>query len=182
MKKRTKNKSSERKDVFLPGGSDLEMYQIKKRLSQNKKSFIDKNLPWGAKVEDYKREIVNILEDGNIPVAIELRDADKAPGVVDIDHHGDKTGRPASLVQIMERIGMPLSFMDELVAANDFAYIPGLERKLEEFRPKLEKRYGEVKFGKFKQKMVDLIRRMDREKQGVTTEQELFAKEVLLKK
>ena len=168
-----------KKDVFLIGGRDLEMYQIKKRLSRKGEEFIDKELVWGAKIEDYSDVIDEILEQDKTPVAIELAGADKKEGVVDIDHHGDKSGNPASISQVMERIDKPMSFVDQLVAANDSAYIPGMEKLLEENREKFEERYGKEKFEKFKIKMIDLIRAKDRQMQGVTQEDEAAAEEAL---
>ena len=38
---------AEKKDVYLIGGSDLEMYQIKKRLVRSGREYIDKGLKWG---------------------------------------------------------------------------------------------------------------------------------------
>jgi|CXWL01.1.fsa_nt_gi hypothetical protein len=168
-----------KKDIFLIGGKDLEMYQIKKRLSRKGEEFIDKELVWGAKIEDYADVINEILEQGKTPVAVELAGADKKEGVVDIDHHGDKSGNPASISQVMERIDKPMSFVDHLIAANDSAYIPGMQKLLEENRGRFEQRYGKDKFEKFKTKMIDLIRAKDRQMQGVTQEDEAVAEEAL---
>lgn len=169
----------QKKDVYLVGGKDLEMYQIKKRLSRKGEEFIDKDLIWGAKIEDYADVIDEILEENKTPVAIELAGASKKEGVVDIDHHGDKSERPASISQVMERIGKSMSFVDQLIAANDAAYIPGMEKLFEEYREKLEERYGEEKFEKFRKKLIDLIRAKDRQQQGVTQEDENDAEEAL---
>jgi len=167
------------KDVYLIGGKDLEMYQIKKRLSRKGEEFIDKDLIWGAKIEDYADVIGEILEGDKIPVAIELAGADTKEGVVDIDHHGDKSGRPASLTQVMERIGKDMSFVDELIAANDAGYIPAMEELFEKHRERFEMRYGKEKYEKFKNKLIELIRSKDRQQQGVTEEDEKAAQEAL---
>lgn len=172
-----KKPKRETDDVFLLGGKDLEMYQSKKRLSRAGEEFIDKDLRWGAKVEDYDEEIREILSEGKTPVAIELAGAGDREGVVDIDHHGDKSGRPASISQVMNRIQKPMSLIDELVAANDAGYIPGMERLLEERREELEAKYGKERYERIAPKLMELIRAKDRQMQGVTQEDELAAEE-----
>ncbi len=169
----------EKKDVFLLGGADLEMYQIEKRLRRGGKEFVSRNLQWGAKIDDYNDAVQKILEEGNIPVAVELTGADKTEGVVDIDHHNEKSGRPAAIAQVMDRIGKPMGLVDEMIAANDSAYIPGMQAKMEEYRSQLVERYGEEKFEKLKKKLIDLIRRKDREMQGVTAQMEQAAEEAI---
>ncbi|MDP2651796.1 MAG: hypothetical protein Q8O94_01535 [bacterium] len=168
-----------KKDVFLLGGRDLEMYQIEKRLRRAGKEFVNRNLEWGAKIDDYDDVVQQILGEGNTPVAVELGGADKAEGVVDIDHHNEKFDRPASIVQIMNRLGKPVRLVDEMIAANDSAYIPGMEAKMEEYRAELEERYGHEKFEKLKEKLINLIRCKDREMQGVTAEMEQQAEEAI---
>lgn len=168
-----------KKEVFLMGGSDLEMYQIKKRLSRSGNEVVDKNLKWGAKADDYAEEIKKILEEEKIPVAVELSGADQIEGVIDIDHHGNKSGNPASISQVMERAGIKMSFIDELVAANDSAYIPGMEAKIEEHREELEARIGLDRFEKLKVKLISLIRAKDRQIQGITEEHEKQADEAI---
>lgn len=174
-----KHKSDDLKDVYLLGGSDLEMHQIKKRLKRSGQEYIDKDLKWGAKVDDYKDEIKKILEEEKIPVAVELSGADQIKGVVDIDHHGDKSSNPASISQIIERAGLKMNFIDELVAANDSAYIPGMEAKIEERRKDFEARVGLEKFEKLKVKLISFIRAKDRRIQGITEEHEKQAEEAI---
>lgn len=159
-------------DVYLLGGKDLEMYQIEKRLRRAGKEFVNHQLEWGAKIDDYNDIVQQILEEGNTPVAVELGGADGVEGVIDIDHHGEKAQRPASITQVMNRMGKPMSLVDEMIAANDSAYIPGMQAKMEEYRSQLVERYGEEKFGKLKTKLIELIRVKDRQMQGVTPEME----------
>ena len=170
------------KDVYLIGGSDAEMQLIKKRIKKAGQEYIDKDLKWGAKVEDYSKEISELLESGDIPVAIELAGAETIDGVVDIDHHNEKSGRPASLLQVMDRLGLKPSLFDELIAANDSAYIPGMEKKLEEHRYQIESKTGKDGFGKIKTKLINLVRSKDREAQGITKEQEKQAEEAIQKR
>lgn len=160
------------RDVYLMGGSDLEMYQIKKRLERSGREYVDKDLAWGAKIGDYKDEIKKIFEEEKIPIAVELLGADQVEGVVDIDHHGENAHRPAAISQVMDRAGLKMSFVDELVAANDSAYIPGMEAKIEERRHEFEARIGSDGFEKLKTKLISLIRAKDRQLQGITKEHE----------
>ncbi len=170
------------KDVYLIGGSDAEMQLIKKRIKKAGQEYIDKDLKWGAKAEDYSREISEILESGDVPVAIELAGAETIDGVVDIDHHNEKSNRPASLLQVMDRLGLKPSLFDELIAANDSAYIPGMEKKLEEHRYQIESKTGKDGFEKIKTKLIQLVRSKDREAQGITKEQEKQAEEAIQKR
>ncbi|MEK7620978.1 MAG: hypothetical protein AAB395_01345, partial [Patescibacteria group bacterium] len=103
---------------------------------------------------------------------VELSGADKVEGVVDIDHHGEKSHRPAAISQVMDRAGLKMSFIDELVAANDSAYIPGMETKIEEHRKDFEARIGLDGFERLKNKLINLIRAKDRQIQGITKEHE----------
>ena len=170
-----KPKPGEGNDVFLLGGKDLEMYQIEKRLRRGGKEFITRNLEWGAKIDDYNDVVQKILEEGDTPVAVELSGADKIEGVVDIDHHNEKSGRPSSIAQVMDRMGKPMGLVDGMIAANDSAYIPGMQAKMEEYRSQLVEQYGEEKFEKLKKKLIELIRAKDRQMQGVTSEMEAEA-------
>lgn len=170
-----KLESGEKKDVFLLGGKDLEMYQIEKRLRRAGKEFVTRNLEWGAKIDDYNDVIQKVLEEGDTPVAVELSGAGQIVGVVDIDHHNEKSDRPASIIQVMNRIGRSTGLVDEMIAANDSAYIPGMQAKMEEYRSQLIEKYGEEKFEKLKTKLIELIRTKDRQMQGVTPEMEIEA-------
>lgn len=180
MEKSPSNQNSaENKDIFLLGGADLEMYQIKKRLKRAGAEYVNQNLQWGAKVDDYNDAIQEILNKGKTPVAVELSGADKVDGVVDIDHHNEKFDRPASIVQVMNRLGKKVGLVDEMIAANDAGYIPGMEAKIEEYRPQLIERYSEEKIERLKKKLIELIRAKDRQMQGVTPEMEAEAKTVV---
>lgn len=162
----------EKKDVYLLGGKDLEMYQIEKKLRRTGKEFVNRNLAWGAVIDSYQDVVEQTLAVGDTPVAVELGGADNVPGVIDIDHHNEKFGRPASLAQVMSRIDRRMTLVDELIAANDSGYIPGMVDKMEEYRPRLVEAFGEEKFEHLKNKLIELIRAKDREMQGVTPEME----------
>ncbi len=169
------------KDIYLTGGSDAEMKVIKKRLKKADQEYLDKNLKWGAKIEDYSEEISKILEEGNIPVAIELAGAEKMEDVVDIDHHNEKSNRPASLLQVMERLNLKPSLFDELIAANDSGFIPAMEKKIEQYRYQIEDRPKGSKelFEELKNKWISVIRKIDRKEQGITEDQEKQAEEAI---
>jgi len=170
-----------KKDIYLTGGSDAEMRVIKKRLKKIGQEYLDKNLKWGAKIEDYSEEISKILEEGNIPVAIELAGAEKVEGTIDIDHHNEKSNRPASLLQVMERLNLKPSLFDDLIAANDSGFIPAMEKKIEEYRYQIENRPKGSKelFEELKKKWISVIRKIDRKEQGITQDQEKQAEEAI---
>lgn len=169
-------------DIYLLGGKDAEMRVIKKRLERAGQKYIDKGLGWGAKIEDYSREITEIINNKNIPIAIELASSEKIEGVVDIDHHNEKSNRPASLLQVMQRLNLETSLFDELIAANDSGFIPAMEKKIEEYREKFERNTGKEVFEELKRKWISVIRKIDRQAQGITKEQEEQASEAIKNK
>jgi len=177
----TPTEEKPKKDIYLTGGSDAEMRVIKKRLKKAGQEYLDKNLKWGAKIEDYSEEISNILEEGNVPVAIELAGAEKMEDVVDIDHHNEKSNRPASLLQVMERLNLKPSLFDELIAANDSGFIPAMEKKIEEYRYQIENgpKGNKELFEELKKKWISVIRKIDRKEQGINQDQEKQAEEAI---
>ncbi len=167
------------KDIYLLGGSDAEMWAIKKKLDKIKQPYFNRELKWGAKIQDYSEQISKILETGDTPVAIELAEAETIKGVVNIDHHYEKSDRPASLLQVMDRLGLKPSLFDELIAANDSGYIPAMEEKIEKYRSQIEPRAGKDFFEELKNKWINTIRKIDRREQGITAEQEKQAEEAI---
>lgn len=169
------------KDVYLTGGGDYEMERVRKAISRAGAESVDKRVSWeDADIATYQEEAEQILQDGNTPVAVELRGAEQVPGVVDIDHHNEKSARPASITQVLERLGLNPTLADRLAAANDAEYFAGMDKvvatKLTQIREKLEaagideaiieQRLEGSK--RWMQYMVDRVRRKDREAQGVT--------------
>ena len=70
--------------VFLLGGYDLEMVEIRKILEANKLHISDKHLTWGAKLSSYQDE----FDDVRTFIGIELtRDIDPPANYIEIDHH-----------------------------------------------------------------------------------------------
>jgi len=157
------------KYLFLLGGHDLEMKEIKNILDEQSIPYIDKNLRWdNAKLSQYKDEIKEHLEkDSNIKiVAVELTNdlnmtSDR---LIEIDHHNEKSHLPSSLEQVASLLGIELTRKQRLVAENDKGYIPYME-----------------KFGATKDEIA-YIRRLDREMQGVSEEDEKLADEAIKNK
>ena len=153
-------------DLFLLGGSDLEMITIKNLLIRYRKRLVDLNLQWKeAYLSRYKEVLQEYVRNGRGTIyGIELiEDITPPDNYVRIDHHNDYTGREASLEQIAKLLGHPLSRHERLVAANDVAYIPGMQAM--DASPE----------------EVNEIRRMDRQAQGASEKDEKLAKESLAK-
>jgi len=142
--------------IFFLGGYDAEMVAIKEILNEQKLTYYDHNLKWGAKLSEYKEELSKITKD-QIPVFIELNlDIDYPANSIIIDHHGDKAGKDkkTSIEQVAELLNIELNRKQKLISANDRDYIWGM---LE-----LDATEEEIKE----------IRKMDRQAQGVTEDDE----------
>jgi len=120
--------------VFLLGGHDLEMLEIRRLLEALAPGrFHDAGLRWGAKASAYRREIDECLAAGGTPVLVELEDdlgIDPSRKIV-VDHHGRAAGidAPTSLEQVHSLLGLApetLTRRQRLVAANDRGHIPSL--------------------------------------------------------
>ena len=147
--------------IFL-GGHDAEMCEIKKILQENRIRFYDKNLQWGARLSDYKKEL-NALNPQDKPVLVELSiDIPLPRNCIVIDHHSEKAGRgkPTSIEQVAEILGIELNRRQKLIAANDRAHIKGL-----------------IEAGATQEEIAE-IRTFDRRCQGVTDEEERQAEEI----
>lgn len=117
--------------LFLLGGNDLEMITIRTVLEKRKIRFIDRQLQWdNACLSNYKEEL-NFYGSIGSPwriFGVELReDMVVPPNYTMIDHHDQYADYPSSLEQVMELLRLPLNRHQSLVAANDRAYIPGLQ-------------------------------------------------------
>ena len=146
--------------IFLLGGADLEMHTIRQLLDKNGYRYYDKHLRWdNACLSAYRKEIEDYTED-DIPlwVGIELQE-DMTPPTryICIDHHNSNAHKPSSLEQLAELLEIPLSRQEQLIAANDRAYIPGMKA--------LQASDAEIAG----------IRQADRACQGVTEEEEKLA-------
>lgn len=171
-------------DLYLLGGKDLEMRFIKMRLAAHNVAFEDKDLRWEqADVSAYEDEIARALEADQTPVAVELKGADAREDVDFIDHHNEYTDRPASLLQVLERLGLEPNLVARLVAANDSGYIPAMQAVLEEelaWKQRTGKTPEQLAKSRERiQRMIDIVRKKDREMQGVTPEMEREAESAI---
>lgn len=155
--------------MFFLGGMDLEMVRIREHLKASNIAFADKGLAWGAKVSDYEAEITDALTKGLLPVLVELEWDSTNPlisiaKVVNIDHHGERSHEPASIIQVLNLLKQTPSRYDKLIAANDSGYIPAMKAM-----GATDDEEGAT------DDEVSEIRRLDRKAQGVTPEMEDMA-------
>lgn len=144
--------------IFFLGGYDAEMYEIRRILESKSVSFFDKKLSWGAKASDYETELTGLTDQ--IPVLVELAiDLDLPQKAVIINHHGERAGEATSIEQVADLTGNKLDRWQELIAANDRGWIPGL-----------------IEAGATKEE-IQKVREFDRHCQGVTDPEEKTAEE-----
>ena len=140
--------------LFLLGGYDLEMLEIKELLKSKNIAFKDKELKWGAKLSDYQNE----LNFSGTLYGIELeQDIEPPKNYIEIDHHGKNDHKKSSLEQVAEILGVGLDDDQMLIAANDTRYISGMKALCAT------------------KEEIDEIRARDRAFQGVTKEDEELA-------
>ncbi|SHO80604.1 hypothetical protein MNB_SV-15-1324 [hydrothermal vent metagenome] len=141
--------------IFLLGGIDLEMIEIKNILDKKGLKYKNKNLSWGAKLSSYglnhKYEFVGIELIKDI-------DLDNI-SYIDIDHHNELQDRDSSISQIANLLNIKLNRYQKLVSLNDSGYIPAM-----------------IDFGATIEEIED-IRKKDRYYQGVTSRDEELAEE-----
>lgn len=147
--------------VFFLGGRDAEMKTIREVLSAESIDYVDGGLGWGAKVSDYGNEIAEALLSGRKVVTIELINDLELEGIIEIDHHGDRSGEPAAILQVLTFLGMEPTRFHQLIAANDSGYIPAM-----------------LSLGATSEEIAE-IRLIDRQMQGITSEQEMEAERAL---
>jgi len=150
--------------LFLLGGYDLEMLEIKKLLltyrkqNNNAIEIADLKLSWGAKLSSYQTYL-NKAENYTTIYGVELiKDIEAPDNYVTIDHHNELAHRPAAIIQIAETLGVALNRQQQLVAANDSGYIPAM----------LAMGATEIE--------IEDIRKADRQAQGVSQADEQQAK------
>jgi hypothetical protein len=151
--------------VFLLGGHDLEMKEIKQLLDQHKVAYLDEKLSWtDAKWSAYSKYFESPKYKNKTFVGIELFGKEDIPkGAEDIDHHNFDSDKKPAIEQVAEQLGVELNRWQKLVAANDKAYISGME---------------EICATK---KEIEEIRKKDKREQGVTEKDEAKAKESVKK-
>ena len=147
---------------FFIGGTDAEMITIRELLDKEGVSYSDAKLGWGAKTSDYGDEIKKVADEGKTPVIIELAVDTEIPGnTVVVDHHNEHAGKPASILQVCELLGVEPTRKMQLIAANDSGYIPAM-----------------LEMGATKEEIAS-VRYKDRAAQGITPEQEEQAEEAI---
>ncbi len=179
------SKSKKERLVFLLGGKDYEMDRIRRVLKRSGTPFIDRDVSWeGADIKSYQEDIDRILEEGKTPVAVELRGAEQVEGVEVIDHHNENSDRPASILQVLEKLDIKPSLVNRLAGANDSGYYPAMEAVVEEELTRLSNKLDEqgvddkekqqklFRAANWMSLLVDGVRRKDRENQGVTEQME----------
>ena len=114
------------KRIFLLGGQDLEMQEIRRLLEKRGEQFEDRKLGWDNALLSAYSDIVGT--DPQVEyVGIELReDIPLPPHYIRIDHHNDFSDRPAAILQVAELLGIEPDRRMRLVAANDSGYIPAM--------------------------------------------------------
>jgi hypothetical protein len=154
------------KIIFLLGGYDLEMLEIKKMLEKHKITYFDKKLSWDNALLINYQEV--IAQYGNkhdyLLYGIELRNTgiNSLPGNYQlIDHHNEYIDRPSALEQVADILQIPLTRNQQLKAANDKGYIPAM------------KLLGATN------KEINTIRQQDRKAQGVTEKDELLSSKAI---
>ena len=151
---RSRKKSFRNEPLFLLGGIDLEMIEIKKMLIAHNKHYIDKRLSWGAKLSSY----IGLLDKNIDYYGIELIEDVTPPSKYKaIDHHNDMQQNLSSIEQVAQILGVKLDRYQMLVALNDRGYIPAMQE------------FGATEVE------IELIRQRGREAQGATKEDELLA-------
>ncbi|KKT92230.1 MAG: hypothetical protein UW92_C0004G0013 [Candidatus Jorgensenbacteria bacterium GW2011_GWA2_45_13] len=150
-----------KKYYFFLGGSDAEMVEIKKILSENNIPFSDKNLGWGAKASAYAEEIISAKKGKLFPVFVELENDINYDGTI-VDHHGSRAGEQPSIIQVLNLLGLikPTRWQ-KLIGANDAGYIPAM-----------------VAIGATEEE-IKKVRLADRTAQGITPEQEREAERAI---
>lgn len=152
------------KKVFFLGGMDLEMMEIKEVLTSCRQKFFDKNLTWDTALLSCYADLFSDYPEENYAIfGIELHESGSPipKNYHRIDHHCDLEKQPSSLEQVCALLGVKMSRRQQLIAANDKAYIPGMEM-----------------MGATREE-IESIRREDRLAQGVTVEEELAAEEAI---
>lgn len=155
-----------RKDrfIFLLGGADLEMCAIRQLLKNQGICYCDRKLRWDNACLSVYQEYLDRFgnKDHYILVGIELQEDVIPPGnYISVDHHNQNVRKPSSLEQVADLLALSLTREQQLIAANDKAYIPGM----------MALRASDDEIAE--------VRRRDRMCQGVTEEDEVLAEKAI---
>lgn len=147
--------------IFL-GGYDAEMLAIADACREAGVAVADKHLGWGAAASSYQEEIAQAVSEGKQAVLVELSlDIELPESAVVVDHHNENAGKPASILQVLDLLGVEPTRRQRLIAANDCAYIPGM-----------------LALGATPEEIA-AVRLADRAAQGITPEQESEAERAI---
>ena len=163
------------KKMFFLGGLDAEMVRIIEVLTSVGAEFMNKGLGWGAHASAYATEIAQATAEGKTVVLVELDNlsapkTDWSPekvavmlpeGAIVVDHHGERAGEPASILQVLKLIGAEPTRWDLLIAANDSGFIPAM-----------------LEMGATPEEVAK-VRSADRNAQGITPEMEAEAERAI---
>lgn len=147
--------------IFL-GGYDAEMLAIADACREAGVTIADKHLGWGASASAYKEEIAQAISEGKQPVLVELTlDIELPASAIVVDHHNENAGKPASILQVLDLLGVEPTRRQLLIAANDSGYIPAM-----------------LALGATPEE-VAAVRLADRSAQGISSEQEREAERAI---
>lgn len=149
------------------------MKTIKQVLDQQGESVLDKNLWRGAKIAAYQDDIANLLDQDIYACELDWAGEWSFSHITALDHHGARAHEKATILQVLDVLGIPANLEYKLVAANDSGYIPAMQDLL---RSEGMTNEDEI------QKMIAHIRYMDRQSQGISSEQEMQAEEAIKNK
>ncbi|MCC8070346.1 MAG: hypothetical protein LIO90_00905 [Bacteroidales bacterium] len=160
----------QKKLIFLPGGWDLEMQTIVGLLQGRDDCIVascGRRLEWGATLSAYQQQLKEYADATLYAIyGIELIDDSAQQGFsvpsnyYSINHHDQEAGKPSSLEQVCQLLGVKMDHRLQLIAANDCDYIPGMQR-----------------LGATEEEIAE-IRLADRAAQGVTPQEEAEAEEL----
>ena len=112
--------------IFLLGGHDLEMLEIKHLLLLHGERFVDASLDWSnALLSAYSPIIAEELDLDYYGIELQ-EDCPHPQHYTRIDHHNDYNNRPTSILQVAKILGITPDRHLQLVAANDAGYIPAM--------------------------------------------------------
>ena len=148
--------------MVFAGGYDAEMLEIINVCREAGVEVVDHHLQWGPSASAYAKEIAAAISEGKRLVLIELKlDIEVPADAIIVDHHNENSGKPASILQVLDLLGMEPSREQQLIAANDCGYIPGL-----------------LALGATPEEVAK-VRYADRAAQGITPEQESEAERAI---
>ena len=148
--------------VFFLGGYDAEMLAIADACREAGVAIVDKHLGWGAAASAYSEEIAQAVSEGKQAVLVELSlDIELPETAIVVDHHNENAGKPASILQVLDLLGIEPTRYQKLIAANDSGYIPAM-----------------LALGATPEEIAE-VRLADRAAQGISSEQEREAERAI---